>query len=258
MALPGFVEIKIDCYSAGSIRPGKLAVNTEYPVAMFVNGRHLSTIACSGDEIEKLAVGYLFAERIIERPGQIASFAFNEDSLTAEISLTGAAFDRDRHRPEQVLTGGGRAKKTAPDRSFVREKIPAVHADVICRCAGEFLQYSKLHDLTHGVHSAALYRLDGTMIVFFDEIGRHNAIDKIVGHAMMNGISLDGTILYSTGRISSEIAGKVIHSGVPVFVSRASPTEYAVELLREYNVLAVCRVKADSFLVINGKEKIIL
>jgi FdhD protein len=257
MALPCSIEIGMERYSGGRLEPGMLTVNTEYPVAMVVNGRHLSTIACSGDDLEKLTAGYLFAERIIMRAEQIVSFAFDEKTLIVQVSVQSEAFDREKHRPEQIMTGGGKARKNVPEKKFIHGELPWVKADVICRAAAEFLNFSKLHELTHGVHSAGLYTLDGSMIVFFDEIGRHNAIDKVVGHAMMNSIPLEKTMLFSTGRISSEIAGKVIHSGIPVFISRASPTSYAVELLRNYNVLSVCRARDDGFFVINGKECII-
>ncbi|HQM46212.1 MAG TPA: formate dehydrogenase accessory sulfurtransferase FdhD, partial [Smithellaceae bacterium] len=109
-----------------------------------------------------------------------------------------------------------------------------------------------------GVHGAALYSLAGEKIVFFDEIGRHNAIDKVIGHAAVHNISLEDKMICSTGRISSEIALKIINARAPVLITRASPTTLSVKLLRRYNILSVIRAVQGRFYVVNGKEQIVL
>jgi FdhD protein len=122
----------------------------------------------------------------------------------------------------------------------------------------EFLVFSQEHKATHGVHGAALYSLEGERLAFFDEIGRHNAIDKVIGHAAVSGISLEDKMICSTGRVSSEIALKLIHARAPVLVTRASPTTLSVELLRRYNLLSIVRAVGGRFYVVNGKENILL
>jgi FdhD protein len=120
----------------------------------------------------------------------------------------------------------------------------------------EFLSFSKEHETTHGVHGSAMYTLKGERIVFFDEIGRHNAIDKVIGYAAMNNISPEDKMICSTGRISSEIAFKFINASAPVLITRASPTTYSIKLLRDYNILAIVRAVNCGFFVVNGKERI--
>ena len=107
------------------------------------------------------------------------------------------------------------------------------------------------------VYKRQLYSLDGERIVFFDDIGRHNAMDKVIGHAALNGISLEDKMICSTGRISSEIAFKIITAGAPVLISRASPTTLGVELLRRYNILSIIRAVGRRFFVVNGKDSIL-
>jgi FdhD protein len=256
MTLPFYVEIDVTAVRAGSRRSERLAVCAEYPVAIGVNGAHIATIACSGADLRELCTGFFVSEGLIKSPDDIESFTFDEDTLAVDVRLAGGVDPGDRFSAARIVTGGGRARKGAPDIAFTRAVLPRIRADVVRRVIGEFLRFSTLHDLTHGVHSAALYSLDGERLIFFDEIGRHNAIDKVIGRALMRSVSLENTMLFSTGRISSEIACKVITSGAPVFISRASPTDYAAELLRRFNVLTLCRAREDGFLVINGEDHI--
>jgi len=257
MALPFYTEISVYSYNAGAFSPVKLSVNAEYPVAVFVNGEPVATIACSGADVHELAVGFLMAEGIIKGYEEISALDFNEDTLTIEAALGNTEIFPGQFSTAHIVTGGGRAKRNIPPKSLVRKNNPTVDADVICRAIDEFLHSSAMHELTHGVHSAALYRISGEKIIFYDEIGRHNAIDKVIGRAAMNSVGLDNSMLLSTGRISSEIAMKVIQCGVPVFISRASPTDYAASLLKEYNVVSLCRAHEDRFLIINGRENIV-
>ena len=257
MALPFYTEISVHSYNAGAFSTVKLSVNAEYPVAVIVNGEPVATIACSGADAHELAVGFLLAEGIIKGYEDISALDFNEGTLTIEAVLRNAAVSPGQSGTAHIVTGGGRAKRNIPPKSLVRKNNPIVNADVICRALDEFLHNSAMHELTHGVHSAALYSISGEQIIFFDEIGRHNAIDKVIGRAAMNSVSFDCTMLLSTGRVSSEIAMKVIQCGVPVFISRASPTDYAVSLLKDYNVVSVCRAHEDRFLIINGIDNIV-
>jgi FdhD protein len=120
----------------------------------------------------------------------------------------------------------------------------------------EFLRTSELHKKTGGVHSAALYTADGEKIVFFDEIGRHSAIDKVIGYAASKSLDLDRTMILSTGRMPSEILSKVLAAGAPAIVSKASPTNVAVEMAREGGIVMIGNVRGRRLRVYNGREHI--
>lgn len=107
-----------------------------------------------------------------------------------------------------------------PDPQNSAGSHPEIHERV--------LTYSREHEATHGVHSAALYSHAGERLVFFDEIGRHNAIDKVIGYAAINGLTIEDKMICSTGRISREIAFKFINARAPVLITRASPTTLSV------------------------------
>ena len=118
----------------------------------------------------------------------------------------------------------------------------------------EFLRTSDLHKKTGGVHSAALYSTNGKRIVFFNEIGRHNAVDKLIGYAVRKPLSLAEAMILSTGRLSSEILSKAIAAKTPVVISEASPTSLAVEMAWESGIVMIGNVRGRKFRVSSGRE----
>ena len=139
-----------------------------------------------------------------------------------------------------------------------KSKLPNVSAEIVLSYMKKFVQASDLHKLTRGVHSSVLLDLEGNEIVFVDEIGRHNAVDKIIGYAAKNSISLGDKMIFSTGRLSSEILYKTIYSGAKVIVSKAAPTSLSVELARENNIILIANVRSNRFDVLNGYENIVV
>ena len=138
-------------------------------------------------------------------------------------------------------------------------KIPALklRADLIAPLMKQFLQYSEHHKLTGGVHSAGLYTATGEMLSFFDEIGRHNAVDKVIGDAFARNTPLHDKVLASTGRISGEIVSKALHAQLPAVISRSQPTSISIDLAKKYGLILIGRVRSLSFVVYNGIELLV-
>ena len=115
---------------------------------------------------------------------------------------------------------------------------------------------SQTYRRTHGVHNSAV--ADGDRIVLFrDDIGRHNAVDMIVGHFFLNGLSLEDKLLITTGRLTSEILIKAAKVSIPVLVSRNTATSLAVELARSLNITLIGYARAGKFTVYSGEERIV-
>lgn len=259
MPLPSFAEVALSEYRDGVLTEVSLPFSAEYAVLLKINGRPYITMASSGNYLREHVTGYLITEGIIAAADQIARLEIDEDSLTVDAVLADDRIIAEKlERIKTISAAGGRTRKQPPGEDLIRAKLPRVEAGVIVEVMSEFLTYSREHDATHGVHSAALYSLAGRRLVFFDEIGRHNAIDKVIGYAAAAGISLEDKMICSTGRISSEIALKFINARAPVLVTRASPTTLSVALLRRYNILAVIRAVNGRFCVVNGRDQIIL
>jgi len=259
LSLPGKFEIEIDKYSGGSIIPEMMPVSTEYPVTLIIGDRPYATIACSGSDLESYAAGHLVTEGIIRSMDEIREIRVDREKLTVHIiPAEKSEVVNGLTTIKNISAAGGGSKKSLPNEGMIRKSLPDISAAVVIRCMEEFLTLTKERSLTHGVHSAALYSTGGEKVVFFDEIGRHNAIDKVIGYSLMNNISLEDKMVFSTGRVSSEIAFKFINASAPVLVTKASPTSFSVELARKYNFMILCRVREGSFWIVNGSENIII
>lgn len=259
MTLPASENVLLHEYRDGSLIEVTLPFSAEYAVLLKINGSPYVTMACSGHYLREHITGYLITEGIVRGAAQIEKLEIDEASLTVNAVLA-----KDKTIAEKlehiktISAAGGRSRKNLPSEDLIRKNLPDVRAEIILESMREFLSYSREHEATHGVHSAALYSLQGDRLVFFDEIGRHNAIDKVIGHAAVHHLTLDDKMICSTGRISSEIAFKFINARAPVLVTRASPTTLSVRLLRQYNILCIIRAVNSRFYVVNGQEKIIL
>ncbi len=258
MPLPSFAEVALSEYRDGVLTEVSLPFSAEYAVLLKINGRPYITMASSGNYLREHVTGYLITEGIIAAADQIARLEISEDSLTVDAVLVEDGSSRKSSSGLKPFPPRGEDQETAARRGPGPHEPAAGAGRRYCGAMSEFLTYSREHDATHGVHSAALYSLAGRRLVFFDEIGRHNAIDKVIGYAAAGGISLEDKMICSTGRISSEIALKFINARAPVLVTRASPTTLSVALLRRYNILAVIRAVNGRFCVVNGREHILL
>ena len=259
MTSPVFENIRLHEYRDGVLAEVSLPFSAEYAVVLKINGNPYLTMACSGNYLREQITGYLITEGIISGSDQIDQIDIDETNLSVDVALIRDKMIAEKLERIKIITAaGGRTRKGLPVDDLIRKTLPRVRAKVILQSMSEFLNYSHEHEATHGVHSAALYSLAGERLAFFDEIGRHNAIDKVIGYASANDISLEDKMICSTGRISSEIAFKFINARAPILITRASPTTLSVKLLRRYNILTIIRAVNERFFVVNGKENILL
>jgi FdhD protein len=257
MEPPDFIGIDAYEYSMGSVTPIDVNVSAEYPVTIMINDNPYVVIATSGSDLEALAIGHLVSEGIINSIDEIREIDIRGDRF--EINIKTEINDEILERLFKVHSiasgcGHGRNASHQVDKKIVTP--PPIEAEVIISSMRTFLRSSVLHKRTRGVHSSALYTIKGDKLIFFDEIGRHNAIDKIVGYALKNNIPLTDKMIFSTGRLSSEIVYKALYASAPIIVSKASPTSLAVELARKYNIVMIGKVRSDSFCIFNGLESI--
>lgn len=260
MALADHLYINAYEYSKGNIKPVLIPVSTEYSLRICINGTTVSTIACSGSDLESLVSGHLITGGIIESIDEIKNISIDEEKLQVNIT-TCSNSDALKKHPNIREYSSGRVEgriSIKGDQIVKNQELPKINAKKIISCMDEFLNMSRLHKLTHGVHSSALYSIDGQMIAFFDEIGRHNAIDKAIGYAFNNRMPLNNKIILSTGRLASEIIYKILCASIPVIISRASTTTLSFNLAKKYNVIMIGRVRGDAFCIFNGKDNIIV
>jgi FdhD protein len=257
MSFPEYIDINGFEYSKGAITPVKISLSTEYTFTVLINGSPYTEVACSGSDLEYFAIGHMLSNNIIKTIDDIREVIINEEKKELNIVT-----DMNEGMLERLLSvkfiasGCGQAGKVA-DTAIINTNLTTLEALTVINTMKDFLHYSNEHKVAHGTHSCALYYVKGEKIAYFEDIGRHNAVDKSIGFALKNSLDLKDKMIVSTGRISSEIVHKSINAGIPVIISRSSTTSLGYELALKHNVILIGRVKASSFIIYNGKNFII-
>src|SRR5881296_3691619 len=207
----------------------------EQPLTLSVNGEKFLTLLCSPIDLEALVIGYLWMERVIEGIDEVrrveVSVVDGPVALPTERILTsgcgGGVTFRINHRLFPRLSSALRVRPEALAVGMKDLFAAAVH-----------------YKASRGIHGAALS--DGErLLLVAEDVGRHNAIDKIKGAALLRGIPTEDRILFSTGRVSSEMLLKAARMGVPLVASRTSPTEMAVGLAEQLNITVCGYVRGE-------------
>ncbi|MDT8358268.1 MAG: formate dehydrogenase accessory sulfurtransferase FdhD [Methanomicrobiaceae archaeon] len=224
----------------------------EIPFALFVNGRHMMTAMMSPEGIEEFVTGFLFTEQVIAGPDEIESIRLEKNRISV---ITKNLF-RVLGPKKTILSGcGGSTSYIDPD------KLPKIHSDLSISTAtitGMVKTLNRdLHAITGGVHVVILAGPD-QMIAVSEDIGRHNALDRVIGHALIHGIDLSHTFIISSGRISSEMARKCLVANIPIIVSRGATTTLAVEIAGKSGLTIVGFVRGGRMNVYTHPERIVV
>ena len=240
-----YVQLK-----GGKTEEVKGLIVREQPLVIHVNGKKFVTLLCSPLKLDCLVVGYLWLEKVIASLDDIANLEVSEIDGRADVTLT-----QEVELPtERILTsgcGGGITFRIDP-RLF-----PKIYSSLKVRPEQLFLRMKELYAqavnyrASRGIHGAALTDGDRLLVVA-EDVGRHNAVDKIKGEALLGGIPTVDRILLSTGRISSEMLLKTARMGVPLVASRTSPTEMAVSLAEQLGITVVGYLRPESLNLYSG------
>jgi FdhD protein len=218
----------------------------ELPVSIFLNGRELVTTLCSPAALDRLAVGMLAAEGIIDSRSEIKELSVDADAGTVWVETAGGKnIDRSLAFKPLVASGGGKGGGLHPPPISKIDSKMTLETSRIRALVAAFLERSDVYRSTGGVHGAALCD-SKEIILFHDDIGRHNAIDKVFGECILEEISLDNRCLITSGRVSSEILLRVARRGVPILISKAAPTNLGVALAERLSVTIVRSMRDGS------------
>jgi FdhD protein len=215
----------------------------EQPLSVYVNGEKFLTLLCSPMNLDALVVGYLWMEKVIADPREITRLEISPVDGRAEVTLAQPV----TLPTERILTSGcgGGITFRIDHRLFPRlnSSLRVRSAELGARMKdlfGAAVHYQR----SRGIHGAALADRDRLLFVA-EDVGRHNAVDKVKGAALMRGVPTEDLVLLSTGRVSSEMLLKAARMGVPVVASRTSPTEMAVALAEQLGVTVCGYVRPD-------------
>jgi FdhD protein len=206
----------------------------ELPVALFINGRHAMTAMMSPVNMEDFVTGYLFTEQIIKGVDEIESVKIEKNRISV---ITKNLF-KVLGPKKTILSGCGGSS------SFIDPaKLPKITSDfaISAEKIQEWIKTaldSELHRTTGGIHIVALLDTDKILCVS-EDIGRHNALDRVIGYGLRNGVNFSRTFIVSSGRISSEMVRKCLLANIPMIVSRSATTTLAVEIAAKAGITVI-------------------
>jgi len=255
---PASEEFAVHEYAEGRIRHVVIPLSMEYTVAISINGSPYAAIACSGSDLREMVLGHLVSEGFVRSMADIREMNFDKENMLIDAVLAPDMRIQEKLQKVRRISacGKGHAEIT---RTKSDDHAPLrIGAETVISVMDVFLNRSQLRTQTWGVHSAALASMEGEIIAFYDEIGRHNAVDKVLGYALLNGIDLHKNAILTTGRISSEIITKLINASSKMLISRATPTSLSRELAGEHGITMIGRVRSGYFCIFSGHENVII
>ncbi|MGA2913580.1 MAG: formate dehydrogenase accessory sulfurtransferase FdhD [Methanoregula sp.] len=230
---------------------GAHEVVEEIPIALFINGRHAMTAMMSPVNLEDFVTGYMFTEQIIKTVDEIESIKIEKNRISV---ITKNLF-KVLGPKKTILSGCGGST------SFIdAEKLPKIHSDfsisagAISTALRSVLD-SDIHRTTGGFHMVVL--LDSQHVISVaEDIGRHNAVDRIIGHALRNGIDLSQTFVISSGRISSEMVRKCLTANIPIIISRSATTTLSVDIANKTGLTVIGFARGGKMNIYSHPERI--
>ena len=235
-------------------------VAKESPLTIILNNRELVTLLCSPENLRYLAVGFLFSEGLLKRKDEIKKIMVDDRRGVVRVETEGDEEPASDALFKRFITSGcGRGASfyiaiDAQDQVKVESQVKISTLEVLA-LVHEFQHRSQIYRSTGGVHSAALCDIRD-VLVFGEDIGRHNAVDKIFGSCILNDIATDDHIIITSGRISSEILLKIARRNVPIIVSKSAPTNLGVRLANDLGVTLVGFVRGKRMNVYTHAERI--
>ncbi len=253
--MDAYMKIPIVKVREGSCSDADDLIAVEKRLKISVNGKPALSLYCTPLMVRELVVGIVHSEGLIagEWCAERMTIDYGDDIL---VDIPASGTIREGERTITSGCGGGISISRRPPDETIKDPS-AFSIETIKQIFREFQMTSESYRLTGGVHSAAL--TDGAhMIAFAEDIGRHNAVDKVIGRCLLESIPFAGKILLASGRLSSEIVSKCARSGIPALVSRAAPTSLAVAFARKAGLTMIGFARGDRMNIYTGRARIIL
>ncbi|MCR5508017.1 MAG: formate dehydrogenase accessory sulfurtransferase FdhD [Lachnospiraceae bacterium] len=234
-------------YPDGKKEQSEAAVIKEHVLNVMINEQPALRLVCTRKDLKELVAGRLLTDGFIKNAEDIYKMYFCKTENEVSVFLKDDTRLEDVIRKDPTCCTGSRvfAEIKRPDRL---KRLPEYKWEpkwVFALCE-EFKREKGIHSLTGGSHLCILAR-EGKTLYAGEDIGRHNALDKAAGYALLNGIPLPECMIFTSGRVPVDMVEKVITAGIPVLVSKSVPTKESVDMAREYGLTLICRAWPDKF-----------
>jgi FdhD protein len=239
--------------------PIETSVTVERPLTLFLNGQEIVTMMTICDYPEYLALGYLLNQNMLRTDDRVTDIVY-DDEIETVVVRTERPTDYEQKLKKKTLTSGCAQGTVFGD---LMEKFEDVRLSSTAR-----IKTSWLATLTRKINTApSLYLEAGAIhgcvlacedrpLVYMEDVGRHNAVDKVAGYMWRHGLTPDDKIFYTTGRLTSEMVIKTVQMGIPILVSRSGFTAWGVDLARQAGLTLIGRARGRRFVALAGEERI--
>jgi len=232
----------------------------EQPLTLYLNGQEIVTMMTIGDHPDCLAVGYLLNQNMLRPDDELTGIDYDEE-LSVVVVRTARKTDFEEKLQKKTLTSGCAQGTAFGDimEHFDEVKLPGdalLKTSWIYSLSRKINQQPSLYLTAGAIHGCVLCAEDSPLI-YMEDVGRHNAIDKIAGWMFLNGMTAADKIFYTTGRLTSEMVIKTVRMGIPIVISRSGFTAWGVDLARQANLTLVGRAKGKRFLCLAGQDRMI-
>ena len=233
----------------------------EYPVTLFIDGNELATFQLTKADLDDWAIGYLYSEGIINGPSDLKRLTIDEDHGRILVEMNNE-FDAEEFSQKQKTFTAGCGKGVTFFSMTDVKKFPkittnrTVNLSYLLKKRHEFAQNSPLYLETGGMHGACIVDSDGNIIVR-EDIGRHNAVDKVLGYAVREGLDPKSLILLTTGRVSYEMLSKAARFGIGLIGTRTAATKQAVQLANFLQIEVVGYIRGKMATVYTSQGKVL-
>ncbi|URZ08809.1 formate dehydrogenase accessory sulfurtransferase FdhD [Clostridium felsineum] len=222
----------------------------EYPLTIFLNKKKLATLLCSPENLKSLAIGFLRTEGLIKSIDDISSIDLNEEKGMAYVS-TQNEVSEERFFSKKIDLENIKSNNTTGIQNFLKslncnpvESNTTISVSKIFEFMKKDLDYSEVFKKTGGVHCVALCS-NKDMLIVYEDVARHNALDKVIGEAIVKKLYLKDKIVILSGRVSLEMILKAAKLEIPIIISKSAPTSLSVALANQLNITLVGFVRGN-------------
>lgn len=240
--------------------PIDIDVVTEKPLTIYLNSQEIVTTMTLGDMPKELSVGYLLNQNMINRKDTIEAIDYDED-IEVVIVRTKRKTNYEKKLSKKIRTSGCAVGTVYGDMMEIFYDIrlndeTKVKSSWMRKISKNITEVPSLYLKAGAIHGCALC-LNDNILAYVEDVGRHNAVDKIAGWMFLNNIEGNDKIFYTTGRLTSEMIIKTVQMEIPILLSRSGFTESGVNLANEANLSLIGRMKGKRFILLSGSHRVI-
>ncbi len=239
--------------------PVTTRVTVERALTLYLNSREIVTMMTIGDHPEELAIGYLLNQNMLKPDDVVTGVDYDEDLEVVVVRTEHETNFEDKLRKKTLTSGCAQGTAFGDLMEQINEvRLPRTpfRTSWLYRLTSQINQTPSLYLEAGAIHGCVLCQADRPLI-YMEDVGRHNAVDKVAGWMFRHKIPGGDKMFYTTGRLTSEMVIKTARMGIPVIVSRSGFTAWGVELARQIGMTLIGRAKGKRFVALAGEERIL-